>query len=241
MTGGALPVLHPVAADVRITASAASLALADGVRARVDALWEATTAERPQLYDGMLFDMTACTPGHIEGRFVRYRDWMALRADPALRAVYGITPLAVTGVTRVEGEILLGRRAAHTTQDAGLWELVPAGSIDRGGEDGVVDPHVVLLAELHEELGIERDAVHAIGAPLALAEDAGPGVWDLVLPLELGIGKEEVARAFEARSTDETTELRYVADASVPDLLSGAEADRLAPVSRCVLAALAAG
>ncbi len=233
-----MPSLHAVAADVRITACAPALDLPADVRARVDALWEATAAQRPHLYDGPLFDMTAHTPERIEGRFVRYRHWMALRADPTLRDAYGITPLAVTGVTRVEGDILLGRRAAHTTQDAGLWELVPAGSIDRGGEDGGVDPQAVLLAELHEELGIERDGVAAIGAPLALAEDEEPGVWDLVLPLELRLTKAEVERAFAARTTDETTELRYVADASVPALLSGAEADALAPVSRCVLEAL---
>lgn len=229
-----MPVLHPIDPAVRITSSAAPLVHAPDVAARIDALWGEALETRPWLYDGALFDMVAAAPTHIEGRFVRYRDWWALRADETLRASYGVTPLAVTGVTRVAEGILLGRRSAQTTQDAGLWELVPAGSIDRGLEDGTVDPRPVLLAELHEELGIPEEAVDAIDTPQWLAEDEEPGVFDLVMGVTLRVAMGEVERLFGERPTDETAALRCVAHADVGALL-GSESEALAPVSRAVL------
>lgn len=236
-----MPRIHPVAADVRITATAPPLELAAGITARVDALWAQARTANPRLHDGSLFDMTAHTEGHIEGRLVAYRHWMALRADPSLRATYTIAPLAVTGVTWVEGTLLLGRRARHTTQDAGLWELVPAGTLDHAGPEGRVDPQAVLLAELAEELGVTATAVEAIEAPLALVEDEAPGVWDLVLPLRLGIEFDALEAAFATRPTDETTALRRLHPQEIPALLEGPEAEQLAPVSRAVLARIAAG
>jgi hypothetical protein len=230
--------LHPVLPSLEIVASEGALALSPEIEARVERLWEETLESKPWLFDGQLFHMTRRSEARIEGFFVPYRFWMATRTDPSLKDIYTLAPLAVTGLTRVSEGLVLGERSLKTTQDAGLWELTPAGSLDQPGADGRLSPAIQLLAELEEELGVTASNATEIGAPRWLVHDVPAGVWDVVLPLDLGMNFAELRAAFQTRDSDELRALRVVAPDGIADLLTQ-DAATLAPVSRAILEALA--
>ncbi len=130
-------------------------------------------------------------------------------AEPRLFPMLGVRALAVCGALCCRDGVVLGRRDAGSVYQPGLWQLPPAGSVDRGADrGGTADLHAALMAELEEELGLGPDAITAI-RPLCLVEHPTGGL-DLGMQLMTGLTGAEILGAHRARGNDEYSELAAV-------------------------------
>lgn len=221
---------------VRIEDAGAPEPWAPAVQARIDALWADALRRRPELVDGEIFCLRGEDPERalLRGSFYPYSAWLAQREDAALAELLALRPLAVSGVTRVEGCLVFGKRGTAVTQNPGLWEPVPAGGIDReASRGGVIDARAQILSELEEELGVERALVTECRL-VGLADDHESRVTDLVFALDLGTTAAELLEAFHARAQDEYSELRAVAREAVGSFLDS-EATPCAPMTAALV------
>ncbi len=205
---------------------------------RVEELW------RQALADGTLSNDQIFSLGHrqgavLSGWFAEYRCWVAQMRDPELFPALSIRLLAVTGVLRVPGGIVLGRRSKAMLQDPGLWERAPSGGITprARNSEGEINPEVQLLIELEEELGVPADVVRSV-APLALIEEHQSHVCDLIYELRVEIPFEDLHKAFRTRGSGEYDEVRLVKSGEL-EVFRSTEARTLSPMSRQVLERIA--
>lgn len=210
--------------------------LAPEILARVDELWqEARAGARGTLGNGKIFSVRRRSGQVFSGWFAEYRMWVAQRRDPGLLKPLHIRPLAVTGILRSSGGIVLGKRAGTTMQDAGLWELAPSGSITPQARSTGrrIDPRVQLLIELQEEIAVPA---RSVGSPSAavVVEDRHSGVCDLVYELPCRIPFEDLEAAFIEGGSGEYSAIRLVSDPALRGFLSTG-IETISPVSMAVL------
>ena len=157
-------VTRAVAADLKVRLGGKTPSPSPEVLERVATIWEAEKSKRGKaLFNGSLFSIDSVSPTEITGWLAEYRWFLAQRRDPALRRALCVHPLGVTGVLCCADGVVLGRRAGSVEMDAGLWELVPSGSVDGSvtGPDGEIDLRGHLLTELKEEIGISEVEIAA--------------------------------------------------------------------------------
>lgn len=229
---------YPIDAGLVVTATTERLPLGPALERRVEGLWRQEQAKRAApLFNGELLSVVSIAPPRIEACVAEYRCFIAQRGDPSLSAQLRVRPLAVSGLLRCRDGVVFGRRAATSTQDAGRWELVPSGGVDRRAlwPDGSVDVVGHLVDELHEEIGCAPTAVTS-AEPFLLVEDIASGVVDIGIDLALDLDAASVLAAHRAGATNEYDALEVV---KVSDLASFvAQAD--APLVEVSLALLRA-
>ncbi|MBV8911744.1 MAG: NUDIX domain-containing protein, partial [Acetobacteraceae bacterium] len=154
--------MFEVAPDLRLQASGDMEPLDPTLEAEVEHLWQAAKRDR-KLFNGRVFCADRIEPARLEGHWTEYRRAVAQIAKPALWPRLRIRSLAVCGVLRCRDGVALGRREARSVYQAGEWQLPPAGSVDASAaEPGGVSWQRALLGELHEEVGIAKEAVHSL-------------------------------------------------------------------------------
>jgi len=179
---------------------------------RVEELWRDELERRAgRLFDGKIFSLTRREGIRLSGHFVSYRWWIAQYRQPELFAELGVQPLAVSGLLRVREGLVFGRRAEHTTEHPGLWELVPSGGIDETARrpGGKIAAQAQLLAELEEELCAPAESIRSV-RPLALVGDRKTGVCDIAFEVALDLPFAALAASFAGHGSDEYSELRLV-------------------------------
>lgn len=217
---------YPIDGSLVVTAAADAAPLDAALERRVAEIWRREQAKRARpLFNGELLSVTSIEGSGIAGQFVEYRRFVAQRGDPSLVAALQVRPLAVSGLLRCRDGIVFGRRSAGTTQDAGRWELVPSGSLDRRGlkPDNTIDIRAKILEELEEETGSPSTAVTS-AEPFLLVEDSESGVVDIGIDLALDFDAEAVLAAHRARATDEYETLRIVPAADIGNFMVHADA-----------------
>lgn len=204
--------------------------LSPALDAAVERHWqEACAAHR--LFNGRVFSADHVAPGVVDGHWTEYRRVVAQVRDPALAVQLRIRSLAVCGVVLGPDGVVLGRREARAAYQPGLWQLAPAGSVDPGSvQDGRINLHRALLAELHEELGLtEADA--SVGDPVCFVPHPS-GVLDLCFRLHTTLDAPALRTAHATGGDGE-----YEALAILP--VAGAlRLHPLSPASRAVLRCL---
>ena len=130
--------------------------------------------------------------------------------QPGLLAELGVRSLAVCGMLRCPGGVVLGLRHRAANYQPGMWQLAPAGSVDSGavGADGTIDLRRQLLRELREELGVVPDVVDE-PQPLCIVEYAESHICDLGLGLVTSLSAEAGLAAPAAAATRSTSELQW--------------------------------
>jgi hypothetical protein len=173
---------------------------------KVAAIWSSALAERP-LCDNIVLGVARYDEHQIEAFPLPYRYVLAQLMRPDLFA-RPFKALAVSGITLCEGRLVLGRRAEWVTQDPGMLELVPSGSIDA---DAVGDAGEILAAR---QLGLELAEELGVGLParpqpqiLGLVEDTDNRVVDLVLRSHLPCTFDELIQAHAKLDRPEYREL----------------------------------
>jgi hypothetical protein len=204
--------------------------------ARVDALFEREGVRRPgTLHDGKLFSVSEAAPDALRGWYADYRWWVAQRADASLADELRVRPLAVTGLVRAGGAVLLGQRSARVFEGAGRWELAPSGGVGAEARDASGEPSLVqqVLLELREEIALGREQVTR-ARPLALVVDEASGVLDVCIELSLGLTRAAFARHAASTKSDEYAALACVDESALASWAAQA-GDLLDPVSRAAL------
>ena len=196
------------------------------------------------MFNGRVFSADTITPRLVTGHLTEYRRIVAQMERPGLFEIPGsspgaspgtslvVRPLAVCGVLRCAGGVVVGRRHAAAIYQAGMWQLPPAGSVDSGAmnDDGVADLRRQLLNELREELGLGPETVGE-SRPLCIVEHPGSHVSDLGLALTTDLTAEAVLAAHRAGGNGEYQALRIVPEDRLAAFLAEA-AESLVPPAR---------
>ncbi|MCA9568710.1 MAG: NUDIX domain-containing protein [Myxococcales bacterium] len=225
--------IETLALPVRIQLDPAPERAAHGPwRGEAEAAWRVRCAAHPGLFNGEIFLVTSIHEGVISGFFEEYLIW----AHRAALLAHGVqlTALGVSGLTRCrDGSTVLARRGAGMLDLPGVWELTPAGGLDRDAlVDGAIEPERVLRKELAEELNLEATAIRRLERHM-LVLDHRSRVLDLVIRVDLDLDRSGVVERFATRATDEAQDLAFVT-AEEPGPL-GCEGDRVDRLVRHVL------
>lgn len=202
--------------------------------ARIEKLWRAARQRHPSLFDGTLAGVARTSGDRIDVTWWRYSAFVAQQMDSTLFATLGLRPLGVTGRLQCADGLVLGQRQATASQDAGLWEFAPAGSVDDGalGADGTVDLAKALLDELGQELGLAPDEVTPPRAFL-VTDHPATHVCDVFLACETALSGAAVQDRWAAEGDGEYAQVAVIA---VSDMPAFAAANPLSPVTRALLA-----
>jgi hypothetical protein len=234
-------VIHSIHPDLEVRITRPMPPLPAALDARIDALWAAASARvaaggAGQLFNGQVFSIDTIAPDSITGHLTEYRRVVAQVEDHTLFPVLGIRSLAACGVLSCSGGVVIGRRPAGAIYQPGMWQLCPAGSVDRGAArpDGTMDYRAQLRAEVLEELGIGPEFLGAI-TPLCLVEHAGSHVSDLGMAVRTTLGPDAILTAHRSSGNGEYDPLRIVPVAELPGFIEWA-GDTLVPPAPMFLA-----
>ncbi len=135
-------------------------------------VWRVEKAERgDSLFDGTIFSADVVTPTLIRGHWIPYRYALTAYRHPEAVKAAGVLPLAVNGLTRCRGKVLLARRSPYVAASPNMWELAPSGGVDPEAIQGNhIDVKRSLLQELHEEVGFSEEEIAHL-SPFAVVRD----------------------------------------------------------------------
>jgi hypothetical protein len=183
---------------------------------RAATLWEEEVARHPGRFDGRILSLVSGDADGLAGEWVPYSWAMAQRRERELFDDLRVRPLAVSGLLACPEGLVIGRRSVAMASDGGLWELVPSGGIDpRSDRGGAIDLAAMILAELHEEIGLAAEVVE-VGAPFVVVEDDDNHVVDIGLPLSTRQPFTAIAAAFAPLAGREYDALGLIPDAAGP-------------------------
>lgn len=205
-----------------VTLSGAPLMLSGGVDAEVERLWQAEQTRRGnRLFNGKILSAIEVASDGILARIVEYRHLIAQRDNPDLFEALNVRPVAVSGLLECPEGILFGRRAAMTTQHAGLWELCPSGGLEMSAfvRDGAVDYRAQILAELREEIGVVAGAVSDVN-PFCVVEDLASHVVDIGIELHSTLSALQLRMLHHNSATKEYDELLIVRRENIVEFMA---------------------
>ncbi len=142
---------------------------------RVEAIWRLEKSARgDKLFNGIIFNAVDISSERIVGHWMPYRYALAGYCEPSLGRELGTFPLAVNGITRCQGKLLVALRSPDVVSYPNTWELAPSGGLDPGAViDGRLDGRRGLLNELAEEVGIKSSEVLCTTAVAAVKDWSG--------------------------------------------------------------------
>lgn len=229
--------VHDIAPDVTARVTRAMPALPYELDAVVEKLWQQAIRRVEQggagrLFNGQVFSADTITPHAITGHMTEFRRIVAQMDEPTLAPGLNLRPLAVCGMVRCAGGIVIGRRPSGAVYQPGLWQLPPAGSVDHHAlrPDGSIDLIGHILTELTEELGLSPDQV-SDPMPLCAVEHPGSRVTDLGIRLACPLSAEAVRAAHQARANREYDPLLVIAPGALEDFIDSL-GDAVVPPAR---------
>jgi hypothetical protein len=234
-SGGFL--IHDIAPDVNVRVVRAMPQLPQDLEPRVEQLWQAACRRvedggAGRLFNGTVFSADRITPQEITGHMTEFRRIVAQMDDHALGSQLGLRPLAVCGIVRCAGGVVVGRRPAAAVYQPGMWQLPPAGSVDFHAlrPDDRIDLMGQVLTELQEELGLPPDSVTP-PRPVCIVEHPGSRVSDLGMAMTTALDADAVRAAHRASGNAEYDPLLVIPDADLPAFVSQA-GEALVPPAR---------
>jgi hypothetical protein len=228
-------IIHPVAPFLKVRVVRTMPPLTAALEAKIDVLWAAASARvaaggAGRLFNGQVFSIDTIAPDLITGHLTEYRRLVAQVEDHGLFPDLGIRSLAACGVLRCRDGVLIGRRPPAAIYQPGMWQLCPAGSVDRGamGAAGEMDFRGQLLTEITEELGLAPGEIGPV-TPLCLVEHPGSHVTDLGMATSTPLDAAAVLSAHRIRGNGEYDPLRVVPDPDLPAFIAWAGAALVPP------------
>jgi len=202
------PTIH-LAPAPRVVLTGEPPPLSDAIAARVRSQWLSATAERPELYDGRIFTATDITPETITGFWCPYSRAMTQMREPTLYAELALRPLAVTALLLCSEGAVLGRRSNRAIYQPGLWQGVPAGSVESRSGESDVDLPEQLRAEFLEELGLDARAL-TIGRARVACEHPDTHIIDVAFEARTTLSFTDLEALWRQRGNEEYEALRLV-------------------------------
>jgi len=207
------------------------------VAARIAEIWKSGQAVPGSAkHDGTLVSLVSRTKDEWQCLRVAYSWFFAQRREPSLFEKLKVRPLAVTGLITCGDGYLVGRRGGKVEQDAGLWELLPAGGLDEAAirPDDTIDPIKGLSIEWTEETGCPAGFIGIDPKIVAWVEDQETHVVDLVIEAGCNQPFEVVEECFRNADSDEYTQIACL---SASQIMSGTKG-RFAGVSKLIVSQL---
>lgn len=198
----------------------------------IDTVWQAARQKFPKLYNGRVFCLSHMDAARLEGFWCEFRWVLAHMRDPALAEKLHLRSLAVTGLMTCKEGIVLGRRNPNALYLPGLWQGVPAGSVETRDENDPLDLGAQLMAELEEEVGMTGQV--RLRGPFLACEHSTTHIVDLGFLIETDLPFETIRTGWQAKANDEYDELICIPVADRYKI----EADVL-PTTRAMLELLA--
>jgi NUDIX domain len=162
----------PLTDAFRIVIQPAQKKYSESLVKEVNSIWEEAVVREPWLFNGQFLNYSHYEENVLYGEFVEYKYFYSRTVREKLLQELQLYPVGVMGITHCNGRVLLGRRSDQVTLYRGLFEFVPAGSVDRQVVvDGVVDIERQYYDELEEESGIPKEMVKNIHPFLLVHDD----------------------------------------------------------------------
>lgn len=187
----------PIVGPIKVVLSSQPIVFPDSVSSRVDSLWNDLMVGSKKLtsFDGDILCVLSLSGSEILCGIAKYRYYYAQSVDRAVGDL-GLEALAVSGLTFVNGSVLVARRPANVLQYPGFLELVPSGAVDTsfvfGNRQECLSQQII--RELHEEIGpLEVKSVE----PKLLVRDRVSRVLDVVLELQVNEFKKSFRESSE--------------------------------------------
>lgn len=194
----------------------------------IEAVWQTARLEFPALYNGRVFCVSEMDPGSLTGFWCEYRWVLAQMRDHALAEKLALRSLAVTGLLTCRDGLVLGRRNPAALYLPGMWQGVPAGSVESRDENDPLDLQAQLLAELEEEIGLTEE-VRLLG-PYVACEHSATHIVDLGFVIRNSQSFDDIEAAWRARANDEYDRLTCI-----PLAESGRIEQDILPTTRAML------
>lgn len=196
---------------------------------RLEEIWKATLAEKPQLFNGQLLSAVELSPNELVGEFIDYRTYLGTLHDGAFARALCLETVSISCITTYGDNVLVGRRSKDVMHYANCYELAPSGGIDsRAIENGQPDILKTVYFELEEECNIHPAQVKSV-KPLGICRDYWLRVIDICMHLELDTSLPKPVMA----SNGEYSELRWMSRKEAHELFHSSF--DVVPLSRLLL------
>ncbi len=188
-------IIHTGPITIHVTGSEAFTRRIAPHNAEIEAAWTEAVAESSgRIFNGSMLNYSSheITDGAaaVTCHFAGYKHLIAQLRRPALDL--GIRPVGTSGIIVVTDSagrehLVFARRSMSTSIFQGMYELVPAGTVDDSAltPDGTIDFHSKLLEELSEELGILPPAAAITVTDYAFILDTANGVFDACCRIDI--------------------------------------------------------
>jgi len=207
----------------------------------IEKIWDASVQEKAgKLFNGTLLNFISVDKNgetiDIASHFIEYKHFIAQRKDPCLEL--GIKPIGVSGIIILKDKgneyVIFAKRDNNVTEYAGLFELVPSGSIDKECVDanGIIDYSSKMLSEFIEETGLCKEHVKEISG-FAFILDTDHNVYDICCKILLELKKEIVEQRFCSKEYNEPV---FVAMNDLDSFIE-ANVDLIVPTSMALIEA----
>lgn len=147
-------------------------------REHVDLEWEKLKARDENLFNGKILYYSGLENTTLKAYEGEYKDWFVYFHNKD--EIQNINALAVTGIIRQGNSILLGKRSQKVSQNKGLFDLLPSGSLDCKSKGNYLDQ---LDLECNEELSCVVD-FNFRKKVLGILIDKSDSVADIIVEME---------------------------------------------------------
>lgn len=174
-----------ISSNFQVVIQPSNKVFSDEIQKTVDAIWEDAKKSQAWLFNGLFLSYLKFEKNILYGEFVEYKYFFARTVHPSLQQEIEVYPIGVMGVTKWKDKLLIGKRTNTVTLYKGLYENVPAGSLDpQVVENGAINLKKQYLLELDEEAGIGSEKVQNV-RPLYLIHDNNDFLVEIIAEIEL--------------------------------------------------------
>jgi hypothetical protein len=186
----------------------------------VDEIWNLAQDNNSNLFDGVILSCISDSSNRITSVIDNYKFFFSKRIQPKILEKIKIMPIAVSGIMECRDGFVFGKRSKFTTQDAGLWELVPSGGLDASiiKDNDIYDFKKQLLTELHEEIGVNQNMVRTI-TPFCYVIDKDASVLDIGLYIYSDVSQEEILGCFRTVNSFEYESIIFIPRNTILDFI----------------------
>ena len=228
-------VVARVGNDLELLADDAPLVFSDHARKRIDEIWGDETRRRGRaLYDAPIMYFHRHEGNKLFGRFMRYKEFLAIRGEPDILPGVEIQTIGVSGLIFCDDAVAFARRSKDVRGYPGMYELVPSGNIDREFiRDGRVDYRAQLAAELREETGVGAEHIVSMET-FALILDGDDRAYDICAEIKTDLRAKEFLRIAETSGQSEYEGIEFIR-LNALDQFIHANRERIIPTSLAML------
>lgn len=178
----------------------------------IQSIWDKEQERKEgKLHEGAILSVISFDQKSLTGQFVPYKYFLAQKCDPSLKPDLKIVPVSLSGITYLQDQLIVAKRAAWVAQFPGCYELAPSGGIrPPSGDLTEVDMKLQLLDELKEETGIDSSSIKSVKY-FALIRDNKEDAIELCAEIQLR------STGLILSSSSEYTQVMTIATSEIAD------------------------